>query len=104
MQEKVDNFNKTKKCYLKTMPTYARLLDIQSELGELSKEYLKNSKYGTTNFEITHDFKLEFGDVLYSLLSLASELNIDSAECLDLVLNKYESRIKNSGSMGSSRQ
>jgi len=101
MQNKVSIFNKQKNCHLSPMPVYARLLDIQSELGELSKEYLKYSKYGTNNFELKEDFKLEFGDVLYSLLSLADELNINANECLDKVITKYQIRINKNSSMDS---
>ena len=103
MQEKVRNFNKIKNCHLKPMPVYARLLDIQSELGELSKEYLKHSKYGTKDFILENDFKMEYCDVLYSLLSLADELQIDTNECLNLVITKYQDRIKNLGTMGSKK-
>ena len=101
MQEKVSNFNKEINCNYETMPVYARLLDIQSELGELAKEYLKTSQYGTCNFSLEEDFKLEFGDVLYSLFSLANEVNIDANECLNKVILKYKERIKNNSSMDS---
>lgn len=101
MQEKVSEFNKTRGCHLKPMTIPARLLDIQSELGELSKEYLKHSKYDTDTFTLTDEFLLEYGDTLYSLLSLADEMNFSSAECLDRVLEKYRKRIANGKSMGS---
>ena len=101
MQEKVKNFNQKKNCHFKPMPTHARLLDIQSELGELAKEYLKHSKYGTENFELEENFEMEFGDVLYSLLSLADELNINAKNCLDKAISKYEERILKKNSMGS---
>lgn len=103
MQKKVQEFNKNILCHKKAMPVYARILDIQSELGELAKEYLKNSKYGTQNFELTQDFELEFGDVLYSLLSLANEVGINSKDELDKVLEKYSKRIADKNSMGSGR-
>ena len=61
MQEKVKNFNQKKYCYLNPMPVHARILDIQSELGELAKEYLKHSKYGTTDFSLEENFKMEYG-------------------------------------------
>ena len=57
MQHKVKEFNESKTCHREPMPVYARLLDIESEIGELAKEYLKNSKYGTKDFEMTDDFK-----------------------------------------------
>lgn len=83
------------------MPIYARLLDIQSELGELAKEYLKHSKYGTADFSLEENFEMEFGDVLYSLLTLADELEIDAKECLGKAISKYEERIAKKNSMGS---
>lgn len=101
MQEKVKNFNQNKTAHKKPMPTSARLLDIQSELGELSKEYLSATKYGTENFVANEDFKLEFGDTLYSLLSLAVETNINAEDCLDKVLKKYTERLNNKNNMGS---
>lgn len=90
-------------CHEKPMPIHARILDIQSELGELAKEYLKNSKYGTQNFDLTEDFKLEYGDVLYSLLSLGNEVGLNAEEELDKVLEKYKKRIIDKNSMGSGR-
>ena len=104
MQEKVKEFNKAKNVHINPMPTHARLLDIQSELGELAKEYLKHSSYGTSEFELNDDFILEYGDVLYSFLSLADELNIDSKFALDKVINKYKARIEKHGSMGSEKK
>ena len=101
MQKKVDEFNSTRNCHLEPMPIYARLLDIISEMGELGKEYLKHSEYGTDEFVMDDEFKLELGDTLYSLLSLASEVNLDAEECLDMVLEKYRKRITNTKSMGS---
>lgn len=101
MQEKVKNFNQKKNCHLKPMPTHARLLDIQSELGEIAKEYLKHSKYGTESFELEENFEMEFGDVLYSILSLADELNLDAENCLNKAISKYEERILKKNSMGS---
>ena len=101
MQEKVKEFNDNRTCHKKTMPVYARILDIQSELGELAKEYLKSSRYGTQQFDLKEDFKEEYGDVLYALLSLAGELGFSSEECLDIVLNKLQERMEKNNSMGS---
>ena len=101
MQKNVDEFNAMRGCHLEPMPVYARLLDIQSEMGELSKEYLKHSKYGTADFVMDDEFKLELGDALYSLLSLASEVNLDAEECLDMVLEKYRKRMTEKKTMGS---
>lgn len=101
MQEKVKEFNKSKNCHKTPVPTYARILDIQSELGELAKEYLANSKYGTSEFFLSDDFKMEFGDVMYSILSLANELNISAEECLDMAIIKYKKRIAKRNCMNS---
>lgn len=101
MQNKVKEFNELRGCHLEPMPVSARLLDIQSEFGEIAKEYLKHSNYGSKDFELEEEFKMELGDVLYSLLSLADELNINAEECLDKVINKYKARIEKSNSMGS---
>lgn len=101
MQQKVKEFNEKRNCHLEPMPVCARLMDIQSEIGELAKEYLKHSKYGTSEFELEEDFKMEFGDVLYSMLSLAEEVGIDANECLTKVIDKYQARINKNKSMGS---
>lgn len=101
MQNKVKNFNENRNCHGNPMPLYARLLDTQSELGELCKEYLKNSKYGTEDFILTGDFKMEFGDCLYCLLSLANETGINAEECLDMAIEKYKKRMNKKQSMGS---
>ena len=101
MQNKVKNFNDNKGCHKRQMPVYARILNIQSELGELAKEYLSNSKYGTEDFVLTEDFKMEYGDVLYCILSLANEMNIIADECLDMVIQKYQKRIEKKQTMGS---
>ena len=101
MQKKVKNFNENRTCHKTPMPIYARLLDIQSEVGELAKEYLKGSEYGTQEFELKDDFKEEYGDVLYALISLADEVGINAEECLDIAINKMKSRMKKNNSLGS---
>lgn len=100
MQQKVQDFNNRSRMS-EPLPVHARLLDVSSELGELAKEYLKATDYGSTGFTITKEFEEEFGDVLYSMLSLANELNINATKALDIVLNKYQARIDKKKSMGS---
>lgn len=103
MQKIVEEFNKLKNnAHQKQMPVSARLLDIQSELGELAKEFLKPTSYGTKEFYVTDDYKLEFGDVLYSLLSLAEETEIDAKECLEMVIAKYKARLEKNNNLSSS--
>lgn len=102
MQQRVKEFNELIKRE-NNMSVYARLLDVQSELGELSKEYLKVSNYGEKDFEISEDFELELGDVLYSILSLANELNINAENALNGVLDKYKKRFDEKNNLGSGR-
>lgn len=101
MQNLVKEFNENKMCHKKKMPESARVLDIQSELGELAKEVLKSSKYGTQEFCVSENFEMEFGDVLYSILSLAEEVGVDAECCLKKALKKYQDRIDAKNSMGS---
>ena len=103
MQKKVKDFNDNRTCHKKPMPVYARILDIESEMGELAKEYLKHSRYGTEEFELTESFKEEFGDVLYAIISLANEVDINCGECLDIALNKLKTRMVNNNTMGSGK-
>ena len=78
-------------------------LDLLSELGEVSKEILKSTDYGKKSFVPTEDLKLETGDTFYSFICLANALNIDLEEALNLVLEKYEKRLRGSGQAGSGR-
>jgi len=103
MQNKVKNFNDNRTCHKKPMPPFARILNIQSEMGELAKEYLKNSRYGTQQFDLKDGFKEEYGDVLYALISLANELGISCEECLDITLNKLQARMVENNSMESGK-
>ncbi|RKD28858.1 hypothetical protein BET03_07170 [Thermohalobacter berrensis] len=80
-----------------------RIIDLASEVGELSKEVLKGTDYGNKKFEKTKEWKSELGDVLFSLICIANETNTDLEECLNSVLNKYEERFKNKGDLGSSK-
>jgi len=102
LQNKVDKFNKLAHGNTKT-PVHARLLDCISELGELSKEYLKSTDYGDKDFNLHDDFELELGDTIYSLLSLANELDIDVEEAVDKVLDKYKLRLSKTNSIGSGK-
>ncbi|MCX6971072.1 MAG: nucleotide pyrophosphohydrolase [Verrucomicrobia bacterium] len=80
-----------------------RLLDAVSELGEVAKEVLKGSSYGSAKFATTNGWKEELGDVLFSLLCVANSTGVDMEEAVRLALAKYERRIKIKGE-ASSRQ
>ena len=85
---------------LETAPEI-RLLDLESETGELAKELLKANEYGEREVEVTPELKDEFGAVYYSLLSLASELEIAPEKALESSIEKYRERFENEGSVGS---
>ncbi|MFW6015364.1 MAG: MazG nucleotide pyrophosphohydrolase domain-containing protein [bacterium] len=73
------------------------MLDLQSEVGELSKEILRNTDYGFSNNQEINIPKDEIGDCFYSLIMLSISLDIDIEEALDIALKKYE------GNMSSKR-
>lgn len=53
---------------LETTPEI-RMLDLESETGELAKKLLKASEYGDREIETIPQIEDEFGDVYYSLLT-----------------------------------
>jgi len=97
LQEEVEIF--VKKNHLDSSLEF-RVLDLNSEVGEVSKEILKMTNYGKSDLDINKGIKYELGDVLYSLITVANKLNIDLEDALKLVLEKYKKRLKK-GSAGS---
>ena len=98
MENIVKEFNEK---YMKGMSPENRMLDIQSEIGELGKEVLKATDYGTEEFKVTEDLELELGDALYSLLSFAHENGIDAKAQVQKVIDKYTKRFVSKGHIGS---
>ncbi|NQU83766.1 MAG: nucleotide pyrophosphohydrolase [Parcubacteria group bacterium] len=84
-------------------PIEHRVLDLVSEVGEVSKEVLKMSDYGSKESKFREEIKSELGDVLFVLSILATDLGVDLEEALDGVLEKYEKRLKK-GSAGSENE
>ena len=76
-------------------------LDLMSELGEVTKELLKATKYGTTEPRFRPEIAAELGDVLYSLCLLATATGVDLDEALQTTLYKYEQRWQAKGHIGS---
>ena len=76
MQNLVKDFNDKKSCHKEPMPVYARLMDIESEVGELEIEYLKS--YDNIFFDLLKDYKLsnEKKMLLYPKLGVFSGLII----------------------------
>ena len=91
VQKKVQSF--CKKNNLSSSVEH-RVLDVVSELGELSKEILKASNYGKSSYISNKKIKLELGDVLFSLITLANSLDVNLEAALETVLKKYEKRIE----------
>lgn len=78
-----------------------RLLDMVSEVGELSKEVLKSTSYGKIEFEVSDTWYEELGDVFFSLICLANETDADLDECLSMALDKYNRRFDKKGQISS---
>ena len=68
----------------------ARMLDLSSEVGELAKEVLKSTAYGTRSFTPTASLEEELGDCLFSLLCLSQCLGLEGEAALGKALEKYE--------------
>lgn len=75
--------------------------DMQSELGEVAKEVLKASEYGSQEPVFDDGIADEVGDLYFSLLGLADALGIDLSAALDEALAKYADRLEATGSAGS---
>ena len=74
-------------------PLEHRVLDTMSELGEVAKEILKMSDYGDRSIKYNDNLKMELGDLLYSIITIANVFDIDLDEALNEVLKKYEQRM-----------
>lgn len=74
-------------------PPAFRLLDLVSELGEVAKDANESTGYGATPdaVEVSTD---ELGDVLFALLALCEQCEVDAGDALDVALAKYEDRLE----------
>ncbi|ELZ43819.1 nucleotide pyrophosphohydrolase [Halorubrum californiense DSM 19288] len=79
-----------------------RVLDLESEVGEIAKEVNTSTDYGhePAAAAIATD---EIGDALFALLALAETADVDADAALDEALAKYEARVESSGDAGSGR-
>lgn len=84
---------------------FVRLADITSELGELQKEVLKATAYGSASVADNKkaDIAEEFGDTLFSMVSFAEENGIDIDDAIEVVIQKYRDRFSKKGTIGSDR-
>jgi NTP pyrophosphatase (non-canonical NTP hydrolase) len=81
-------------------PPAFRLLDLISELGEVAKDAAESTGYGAAPEEITVSDD-EVGDVLFALLALADDLEVDAGAALEESLAKYEARMERDGTPAS---
>jgi NTP pyrophosphatase (non-canonical NTP hydrolase) len=84
-------------------PVHARLLDLVSEVGELSKEALEVTDYGGVPFRSPDGWADELGDVLFALICLANSTGVDLEAALDGAVGKYRRRLVRGGDAGSGR-
>ena len=72
------------------------ILDLASEVGEIAADATKSAEWGREpqNLEVKED---ELGDVMFSLLALANELDMDAFKALNTAMEKYERRIEETG-------
>lgn len=94
VEEMVKRYN------LKTTPE-VRFIDLSSEIGELGKEIIKGSDYGTKEYRNTGELDSEMGDVFFSLTCIANQLGINLEEALLKVMRKYRRRFDEKGHIGS---
>ncbi len=80
-----------------------RLLDLVSELGELSKELLKSSDYGKKPLTASEEMEEELGDCIFSLLCLCNSLQLDGETALHTALEKYRKRFAEKNEIGSGK-
>lgn len=78
-----------------------RYIDLTSEVGELGKEILKSTEYGTEGFTKTENMESEIGDVLFSLICIANTLGINLEKSLIDSMEKYQKRFDKKGNIGS---
>lgn len=103
MQDIQEEVKKLIKKYNLESSSEIRFIDFVSEVGELGKEILKGNNYGKKEYCNTENLESEFGDVFFSLICIANELNIDLKQALDEVLKKYENRFSKKGNIGSGK-
>ena len=98
VQQKVKKFMDENKM---NNPIEFRMLDLVDEIGEVAKEICKMSDYGTKKPVFRGEIISELGDAFYSLITVANYYDVDLTEALNLVIEKYEKRIKKGGHAGS---
>ena len=78
-----------------------RALMLASEVGELMKEVVKATGYGTKAFAVTRGFRDELGDVMADLALLAVAAGVDLGAGAESTVAKMRLRLAAHGSVGS---
>lgn len=78
-----------------------RALDVVSEVGEVAKEVLRATQYGTTRFATSDGWEAEVGDVAFSIICPANTTGVDLEKSVLKALKRYAERIKSTRDAGS---
>jgi len=81
-------------------PASVYALDVMSELGEVAKEILLASDYGSHLPEFGPNLESELGDLLYSICMLASSSEVDLEMAFSKTLDKYDRRWRSAENPG----
>ena len=73
-------------------PAGVYALDVMSELGEVVKEILLATNYGSQTPQFRDELSAEMGDLLYSVCLLASASGINLEKAFTATLEKYKMR------------
>ncbi|MHA2099815.1 MAG: MazG nucleotide pyrophosphohydrolase domain-containing protein [Candidatus Kariarchaeaceae archaeon] len=97
LRERVFNLNKSNSSQ---WPVEWQLIWIFEELGEVAGEIIKLSKLGGRWNPEKDDYdvsalKEELGDLMYGIISLAENVEIDLLQALKATISKFENRKKN---------
>lgn len=78
-----------------------RMVAASEELGELAKEVLVATDYGTKSLETNDKLLEEVGDVLFELLLIADLTGVSATEAFFFAMGKMSGRVKEKGHAGS---
>jgi NTP pyrophosphatase (non-canonical NTP hydrolase) len=98
LQQRVSDF--VAENQLQTDVAY-RSLALMSEVGELAKEVLKATDYGTKPFQTNNDWAEELGDVFFTVIILANSTGVALDVALSDVLLKFNKRVVSTRTPGS---
>ena len=84
-------------------PASVYALDAVSEMGEVAKEILLATDYGSRSPQFGPNLEAELGDLLYSICMLATSSKVDLEEAFRKALEKYEKRWQSAGNPGNQK-